>query len=126
MNQHYVKYESNGDRNENLLVKECLDKIKLYLKHFITDLLKSGTWEIQLKTAINFISCKGSDEEQVIHLKSDNIEVMANDNANEVIREIFESLLSRYQIGLETSMNENKFKFEFNLTVVLQMQQDKL
>ena len=37
-----------------------------------------------------------------MHSKSDNMEVMTYDNANEVIEEIFESLFSRYQIGLET------------------------
>ena len=39
---------------------------------------------------INFTSSKDSDEEQVMHKKSDNIEVMIYDNANEVIEEIFE------------------------------------
>ena len=44
------------------------------------------------------------DEEQVVHSKSDNKEVMTYDNENKVIKEILESLLSRNQIGLETSM----------------------
>ena len=44
--------------------------------------------------------------------KSDNIEVMTYKNANEVIKEIFESLLSRYQIGLKTSMKESHFIFD--------------
>ena len=41
--------------------------------------------------------------------QSDNIEVMSCYNANEIIKEIFESLLSRYQIGLETSMKGSDF-----------------
>ena len=44
------------------------------------------------------------DEEQIMHSKSDNIEVMTYDNENKVINEILESFLSRNQIGLETSM----------------------
>ena len=47
-----------------------------------------------------------------MHSKSDNIEVMTYDNANEVIQEIFESLLSKYQIGLETPMKESNFIFD--------------
>ena len=35
-----------------------------------------------------------------MHLKSDKIEVMTYDNANNVIKEILESLLSRYQIKI--------------------------
>ena len=34
-----------------------------------------------------------------MHSKSDDIEIMIYDKANEVIKELFESLLSRYQIG---------------------------
>ena len=64
----------------------------------ITNFQKSGTWEIQLTIAINFISFKDTDEEQVMYLKSDNIEVMTYDNIDEVIEKIFESLLSRYQL----------------------------
>ena len=36
---------------------------------------------------------------------------MINDGADEVIEEIFHSLLSRYQIGLETLMKSNDLIF---------------
>ena len=52
--------------------------------------------------AINFVSSKDNDQEPVMHSKSDNIEIMINDNGGEVIDKIFLSLLSRYQVGLET------------------------
>ena len=66
---------------------------------------------IQLKIAINFISSKDIDEERVMHSKRDNIEIMSHDKADEVIKELFESLLSRSQIGLETSMKGSDFIF---------------
>ena len=44
--------------------------------------------------------------------KSDNIEVMAYDDANDVIEKHFESLLSRYQVGLETQMRGCDFIFD--------------
>ena len=46
-----------------------------------------------------------------MHLKSDNIKVMVCDKTDEVFKEPFESLLSGYQIGLETSMRSSKFIF---------------
>ena len=36
-----------------------------------------------------------------MHPKSDDIEVINHDNVNEIIKYIFASLLSRYQIRLE-------------------------
>ena len=38
-----------------------------------------------------------------MHAKKDNIEFMINNKADAVIEKLFESLLNRYQIGLETS-----------------------
>ena len=35
-----------------------------------------------------------------------------NDKADEVIKEPFKSLLSRYQIGLETAMKGGEFVFD--------------
>ena len=69
---NYIEYESNGDRNKTLSVEE-------YLK-------KSDTWEIQLTIANNFISSIDNDEERVLHSKSDNIEIMISDEADEVIK----------------------------------------
>ena len=37
---------------------------------------------------------------------------MTYDNANEVIEEIFELLLARHQLGLETSMRGGAFNFD--------------
>ena len=47
-----------------------------------------------------------------MHSKSDNIEFMLYDNANEVVNKIFESLLSRYWTRLETSMRGSDFILE--------------
>ena len=68
--------------------------------------------EIQLTIEINFISSKDINEDSTMHSKSDNIEVMTYDGANEVIEERFESPLSKYQIGLETATRDNDFIFD--------------
>ena len=46
-----------------------------------------------------------------IHSKSGNMEFMSYGNANEIVVELFELLLSRYQIALETSMSGSDFIF---------------
>ena len=73
---------------------------------------KFDTWKIQLPIEIDFISSKDNDKEGAIHSKSDNIEFMIYNNADEIIEEFFESLLNRYQIGLRTSMRDNDFIFD--------------
>ena len=49
----------------------------------MNDLKKPDTWKIQLTIAINFISSKGNDEGRVMHSKSDNTEIMINDEEDE-------------------------------------------
>ena len=46
-----------------------------------------------------------------MHSKSDNIEIMINVKVDEVTKELFQSLLSRYQIGLKTSMKGSEFLY---------------
>ena len=77
-----------------------LSEIKPQLRDIILNLQKSDTLKIQLTNAI--ISSKDIDEERVMHSKSNNTEFISYDNVNEVVDERFESLLLRYQIGLET------------------------
>ena len=74
------------------------------MRDTITDIQKYGTGNVQLTIAIDFISSKDVDEEPVMHSKSDNKEFMTYDNANDVADKFFESLPSKYQSGLETSM----------------------
>ena len=74
------------------------------LRNIIIDLQRSVTWKIQLTLAVNFIFSKDTDKELVMHSKTDNIEGVTYDGLEEVIKELFESLLCRYEIGLETLM----------------------
>ena len=42
-----------------------------------------------------------------MHSKSDNIEIMINVKVDQVIHELFQSLLSQYQVSLETMKGRN-------------------
>ena len=44
--------------------------------------------------------------------KSNNVEIMMGIEADEIIEDLFASLLQRYQEGLEESMRESEFMFD--------------
>ena len=48
-----------------------------------------------------------------MHSKSDNIEIMINDKADEIIKELIDSIISRYQNNLE-SMKDSEFVFDYD------------
>ena len=54
-------------------------------------------WKIKLTIANNLISSIENDEDRVMNWKNDNIEIMINDEADEVLKQIFDSLKNRYQ-----------------------------
>ena len=47
-----------------------------------------------------------------MHSKSDSIEIMISDEADEVIKELFDSLKNRYQNNLE-SMKDSEFVCDY-------------
>ena len=93
-------------------VEEYFSKISSYLNSIINTLKKSDTWKIQLTVANNFISSLDNYEEWTMHSKSDNIEIMINDEADEIIEGLFDSLKNRYQNNLK-SMRSNEFVFDY-------------
>ena len=104
--------------------------IRLYLRDIINDRKTSkklrvhssnevidyetqfGEWETQLTMSINFISSKDSHETRNMHTKSDNIEIMMGSETDDIIDELFKSILKKYQEGLEESMREIEFIFD--------------
>ena len=62
--------------------------------------------------AVNFIFSKDAEEERVMQARSDNINFASEDNAIEIVDELFDSLCSRYQGNLEVSMRRSDFIFD--------------
>ena len=57
--------------------------------------------------AINFFSSKDSEDASAIHTKNDKIEIMICNETDEINEEFFESLLKKYQEGLEEKMRRS-------------------
>ena len=121
-NGNYVEYESKEDKDKTFSPKECLDMIRQYLSdiinnhktpknlrvHSINEVIDYETQfeegKILLIMSISFISFKNSDETRIMITKNDNIEVMIGSETDDIIEDLFEPLLQKYQQGLEESM----------------------
>ena len=88
--------------------------IRPYLSDMINDHKTRREWKIQLKMLINFISSKDSDETGNLQTKSNNIEIMMDNETDEIIEKLLGSLLQNHQRDLEESMRRS----EFNLNSV--------
>ena len=110
-NKNYAQYESKGDKI--LSLKEYLNLIEKYLRELIKEYKLKGEWKVQLTIEVNFISLKpGSDETRVMYTRSNNIEIMFGDNNDDIIEQLFESLLKKYEENLQNKMTGSEFEFD--------------
>ena len=110
-NKTYVQYESKGDKI--LALKEYLALIEKYLRELIEGYKFKGEWKVQLTIEVNFISLRpGSDETRIMYTRSDNFEIMFGDNNDDIIEQLFESLLQKYEDNLQNKMRGSEFEFD--------------
>ena len=112
LNDNYIEYESKGDKDENLSLEDYLNIIRSYLRGMIDNHKAHGEWEIQLIMRINFISSLNTNEFRTMYTKSNNAEIIIGTETNNIINELFESFLKKYQEGSETKMERSSFVFE--------------
>ena len=87
--------------------------IEPYLRELINDHKSKGEWKIQLTAQINFISLRpDSDESRVMHTRSNNEEFMNGSDTDEIIKELFKSILQRCQENLQEKMRGSDFAFD--------------
>ena len=110
-NNNYIEHRSEGDKL--LTIEEYLALIEPYLRELIHDHKSKGEWKIQLTAQINFISLRpGSDETRVMHTRSNTEEFMNGSDTDEIIKELFKSILQRYQENLPEKMRGSDFAFD--------------
>ena len=86
--------------------------IRPHLRDITNDHKAQGEWKIQLTMIINFISSRDSDEIRTMYTKSNDIEIIMGNVTDEIIEELFESLLQKYQERLEEKMRGSEFVFD--------------
>ena len=110
-NKNYAQYESKGGKI--LSLKEYLNLIEKYLRELIEEYKLKGEWKVQLTIEVNFISLKpGSDETHIMYTRSDNIEIIFGDDNDDIIEQLFESLLQKYEENLQIKMRGSEFEFD--------------
>ena len=110
-NKNYAQYESKGDKI--LSLKEYLNLIEKYLRELLEEYKQKGEWKVQLTIEVNFISLKpGSDKTRIMYTRSDNIEIIFGDDNDDIIEQLFESLLQKYEENLQNKTRGSEFEFD--------------
>ena len=130
MEYHKQKLMRSFNNDKNLSLKEYLYMIIPYLHDIINDHktpkklkvhwrdevfdyeTQFGEWKIQLVVNIIFVFSKDSNEICNMSTESDNIEIMMGSEIEDIIEELFKSLLQKFQEGLKESMRVREFIFD--------------
>ena len=114
--KNYRIYESKGDKNKNLSIKEYLYMIIPYLSNLIniqkTNENKTRTWKIQLDMSVNFIASNDTREIRTAYVWSDNEEIRPGNDTNDIFVSLINSFLSNYQTKEAILRNGSNFVFE--------------
>ena len=88
------------------------ERPKIHSGNTIIEHKTQGQWKIYLIMVIILIFSKpDSDKKCTMHAKSDKIEIMMGSEADEIVKELFKSLLRRYQEGLKESLDGSNLIF---------------
>ena len=86
-NDNYKHYESRGDKEKILSVKQYLNKIKPYLYDLINDhRIVRRVWKIQINMRVNFVFSKYTGETRTIYVRSDNVNIMQGSDTDIIIK----------------------------------------
>ena len=84
---NYKYYESRGDKEKRLSVRQYLNKITSHLYDLINDhRIGRRVWKIQISMRVNLISSKDTGETRTIYIWSDNISIMRGSDTDNIIR----------------------------------------
>ena len=78
----------------------------------IDDHKSKDEWKIQSSMRIIFVSFTDANKTHEMYSKSDNITIMKSAETEDIVSELFNTFLKRYQEGLETKMRGCSFTFE--------------
>ena len=88
--ENYKYYESRGDKDKKLSVKQYLYKIMPYLSDLINDHKtirnESNEWKIQINMHVNFVSSNDNRENRTIFVWSDNEETTLGNETDDIVK----------------------------------------
>ena len=112
----YIYYESRGDKDKKVSVKQYLYKIIQYLRDLINDHKairnESKEWKIQINMHVNFISSNDTGEIRTIFVWSDNEEIRSGNETDDIIKGLLNSFLNNYQKEETILRNGSGFVFK--------------
>ena len=109
--KNYERYPMNGDKIKELSLIDYLNMVRPNVNKLIIK-KKTNERKVQLLIPIVFLNFITNKLAKKI-VNGDNIVIIPTDDSNEIIKELCNSLLHRYQETLDSKMEGSSFVFEY-------------
>ena len=106
----YGKYDIIGDKASS--IGQYFSKIMYYLRKLINDYKQKDEWKVQLSIQVTFSSIINENKTDIMHTKSDNVELLKGYSTSDVINMLYNTRVNRYQESLENKMNGSNYVFD--------------
>ena len=109
-NDNYIEYQSKGNEDKILSIKEYPNIIRPYLSKIIND-HKEG-WKIELMMKNNFVTIEEPIKIHEMYIRSENKTILIGHETDETVEELFDSILQKYHCALESTQERSKHVFD--------------
>ena len=114
--ENYKYYQSRGDKDKKISVRQYFDMIKPYWSDLINEnkAIKnnSNEWKLQINMHVNFVSSNDNGENRTIFVWSDHEEIRLGNKTDDIIKRLINSFLNKYQKEEIILRNGSSFVFE--------------
>ena len=90
----YGKYDTIGDKTSS--IGQYFSKIMYYLRKLINDYKQKDEWKVQLSIQVTFSSIIDENKTDIMHTKSDNVELLKGYSTSDVINMLYNTRVNRY------------------------------
>ena len=108
---NYQMYSCRGDKDKTMYITEYLDKIRSYLFALIDEKKNSSSQKIQLVISINLIHLTKSGR-ITFYVKSKNIVSHPSDKSEDILYQLYDSLLKYFNDKLMICRTDSSYVFE--------------
>ena len=109
---NYFQYQSASDRKNMLPPNEYFKMIEPHLIEMINKSKDDDSWKIQLTMKISFTPLQGFNDKRSLYVKTKNVVIMMGSDTNEIVKELFDSLIEKFQEPLEYSTKSSGLVLE--------------
>ena len=104
---NYFQYETTSEIKNMLPLDEYFKMVQSHLIQLINNHKNDNNRKIQLTMNVNFTPVEDLNDKRSLYINTKNFEIMLGSDTNEIVNELFDSIIQKYQELLDNATNDS-------------------